>query len=198
MVTRFVGWLLLIVGFAVFAIRLQHEGPYALPRDGNLRAGVLALLLGAGLVRPWLGAVRGAVVITRIGLAISPVVLFFALYSTFAELEEVVVLRAKLESGNTRDLRLWIVDHEGAAWVTMPRAKADANGLTDTTANLLRRGELRCISVKRFEAYATVDRIHQLRHEKYAVQRFATTVGLFGRSAGENVVALRLDSCPDG
>lgn len=41
-----------------------------------------------------------------------------------------------------------------------------------------------------------MNEIHRLRHEKYAVQRLATVSGLFGRSAGENVVALHLDACP--
>jgi hypothetical protein len=43
---RVVGWLMLVVGLSVFAIRLQHAGPYAFPRGGNLLAGVLALLIG--------------------------------------------------------------------------------------------------------------------------------------------------------
>ena len=55
---RIVGWLMLLVGVSVFAIRLQHAGPYALPGGGNLIAGVLALLLGGWLVRGWLGAHR--------------------------------------------------------------------------------------------------------------------------------------------
>ena len=49
---------MLLVGLSVFVIRVQHAGPYALPEDGNLLAGTLALLLGGWLVRPWLGAHR--------------------------------------------------------------------------------------------------------------------------------------------
>jgi hypothetical protein len=52
------GWLLLLVGVSVFAIGLQHAGPYAFPRGGNLLGGVLALLLGGWLARAWLGAHR--------------------------------------------------------------------------------------------------------------------------------------------
>ncbi len=44
------GWRLSIVGVSVFAIRPQHEGPYAISRDGNLRAAVLTLAMAAGLV----------------------------------------------------------------------------------------------------------------------------------------------------
>ena len=53
--SRAVGWVMLLVGFSVFAIRLQHVGPYYLPRQGNLLSGVLALILGCWLVRAWLG-----------------------------------------------------------------------------------------------------------------------------------------------
>jgi hypothetical protein len=191
-----VGWLALIVGLSVFAIRLQHEGPYAFARQGNLLSGVLALVLGVALIRPWFGTSRVASLLTRAALAATPIVLFFALYATFAELEEVVVLRATDAQGRTQDLRLWIVDHEGAAWVTMPRSKADAHGLTDARVELLRNGVAGCVIAKRHEEYAAVDEVFRLRHEKYRVQRLATTLGIFGRSVGENVVTLRLEPCP--
>ena len=42
------GCLLLALGVALFAIRLQHEGTYAMPRGTNLIGGLGALLLGAG------------------------------------------------------------------------------------------------------------------------------------------------------
>lgn len=191
------GWLLLLVGISVFAIRLQHEGPYAVPRQGNLLAGVLALALGIGLVRPWFGEEGRGSLLVRAVLAASPIVLFFGLYSTLAELEEVVVLRATDRSGTPRDLRLWIVDHQGSSWVTMPRGKADAHGLTDARVELLRDGVSRCVVAKRHEDYGVVDEIFRLRHERYRVQQLATAIGIFGRSVGEDVVTLRLDPCPD-
>ncbi len=189
-----VGWLLLAVGASVFAIRLQHEGPYAIPRDGNLLAAVLALGFGVWLARPALQASRLASSLTAVVLLASPVVLFFALYATLAELEEVVVLR----TSDGAELRLWVVDHEGMPWVTMPRSKADAHGLTvtDARAELVRNGVGRCVIAKRHEERASVDRTHRLRHEKYRIQRLATSVGLFGRSAGENTVTLSLAPCP--
>jgi hypothetical protein len=187
---------MLLVGVSVFTIRLQHAGPYAFPGGGNLRAGVLALLLGGWLVRPWLGARRLAAPLAWIALAASPIVLFFALYATLAEVEEVVVLKATDQAGRPSDLRLWIVDRGDAAWVTMPRSKADAHGLSETRVELMRDGEVRCVIATRHEERATVNEIHQLRHEKYGVQRLATSIGIFGRSAGEDVVALRLEPCP--
>ena len=193
---RVAGWLMLLVGVSVFAIRLQHAGPYALPRGGNLLAGVLALLLGGWLVRPWLGSHRLAVPLGWLALAASPIVLFFALYATFAELEEVVVLKATDQTGQPADLRLWIVDRADAAWVTMPRSKADAHGLREARVELLRQGEVSCVVATRHEDRETVDEIHRLRHQKYGVQRFATALGMFGRTAGESTVALRLDPCP--
>jgi hypothetical protein len=195
---RFVGWLMLLVGVSVFAIRLQHAGPYALPEGGNLLAGVLALLLGGWLVRPWLGSRRLAAPLAWLALVASPIVLFFALYATLSELEEVVVLKATHRSGRAADLRLWIVDRPDGAWVTMPRSKAQAHGLSDARVELLRQGEVSCVVTTLHEDRATANEIHRLRHQKYGVQRFATSIGLFGRSAGENTVALRLDPCPGG
>lgn len=195
---RAVGWLMLLVGVSVFVIRLQHAGPYAFPRGGNLLAGVLALVLGAWLARPWLGTHRLAAPLGWVALAACPIVLFFALYATLAELEEVVVLKTATRSGQPADLRLWIVDRGDAAWVTMPRSKADAHGLSETRAELLRQGVVSCVIVTRDEDRATVNEIHQLRHQKYAVQRITTTLGIFGRSAGEDVVALRLEPCSEG
>lgn len=191
-----VGALALLIGIAVFAIRLQHAGPYAFPEKGNLLSGVLCLAVGLALVRPWLGEGRSAGAATRLVLLASPIVLFYGLYATLAELEEVVVLRAPDETGEIEDLRLWIVDAEGAQWVTMPRSKADAHGLTDARVELLRDGETRCVLARRSEDHDTVDRIFRLRHEKYAVQRLATALGIFGSSVGEDVVTLRLEACP--
>jgi hypothetical protein len=196
--SRAVAWLMLLVGLSVFAIRLQHAGPYYLPRQGNLLSGVLALILGCWLVRAWLGTHRLGTILSWTALVISPVVLFFALYATFAELEEVVVLKAIDRNHQAANLRLWVVDRDGAAWVTMPHAKADEHGLSEVRVELLRNGETRCVQVSRIEDRETVNEVHRLRHEKYAVQRIATSIGLFGREAGKNTVTLRLDPCISG
>jgi len=47
-----VGWGLLALGIAVFAVRALHQGAYAVPRGGNLVGGLGALLLGGVLVWP--------------------------------------------------------------------------------------------------------------------------------------------------
>jgi hypothetical protein len=133
-----------------------------------------------------------------ISVATAPVVLFFALYAIGAELEETVTLRVTHPAGDVASLRLWIVDRDGTPWVTMDRAKADANGLTETRAELLRDGEWHCVIARRDPSRAAADAAHHLRHEKYAVQRFATRIGMFGEDAGESTVALRLGPCPDG
>jgi hypothetical protein len=191
-----VGWLMLAVGLSVFPIRLQHAGPYAFPRGGNLLAGVLALLLGGWLARPWLGSHRLAAPLGWLALAASPVVLFFALYATLDELEELVVLKAADRAAQPVNLRLWIVDRADAARVTMPRWKAEAHGLSEARVELPRQGEASCVIATRHEDRAAVNEIHRLRHEKYGLQRFATALGLFDRPPGEDTVAPRLDRCP--
>ncbi len=187
------GGLLLLVGSSVFLVRFQHAGPYGFPGGGNLLAAALALGLGALLLRPSI-----AVLLSWAALLASPVVLFFALYATLAELEEVIVLKATDLAGQPADLRLWVVDHAGAAWVTMPRTKADAHRLGESELELLRRGELTCVTATRHEDRATANQIHELRQEKYAIQRLATSIGLFGSEAAEQTIALRLDPCVAG
>jgi hypothetical protein len=192
-VRRFVGCALLVLGVAVFAVRLLHEGPYAIPRGTNLFGGLGALLLGGLLVWPatprWLG---------WLGLAATPVVLFSGIYATMAELEEVVSLYATDGDGETVDLRLWIVDREDGEWVGMPRWKALEHSLDGTRVQLLRRGQIRCVVPVLHEDRATVRAIHALKVEKYAVARGAAAIGIYPREARETGVSLRLDPCPGG
>jgi hypothetical protein len=188
-----VGSGLLVLGIAVFAVRLLHDGAYAVPRGGNLFGGLGALLLGGVLVWPaaprWLG---------RLALAASPVVLFFGLYATLAELEEVVSLHATDGGGHPAELRLWIVDREDGEWVGMPRSKAVEHSLDGARLELLRNGEIRCVVPSLHEDRSTVTAIHALKVEKYAVARGAAAIGLYPREARESSVALRLDPCPGG
>ena len=48
--TAFVGWILVMAGIAVFAVRLHHEGAYPFPGAMDLTSGCSALLLGVFLI----------------------------------------------------------------------------------------------------------------------------------------------------
>jgi len=188
-----VGYGFLALGVAVFAVRLVHEGAYAVPRGANLFGGLGALLLGGVLVWPARPRRLG-----WLALAVSPVVLFFGLYATMAEVEEVVSLYATDSAGDPAELRLWIVDREDGEWVGMPRSKAVEHSLDGARLLLLRNGETRCVVPVLHEDRATVKAIHALKVEKYAVARGAAAIGLYPREARETSVSLRLDPCPGG
>ena len=187
-----VGCGLLALGVAVFAVRLLHEGPYAVPRGANLFGGLGALLLGGLLVWPATPRRLG-----WLALAATPVVLFSGLYATMAELEEVVSIYATDSAGRPADLRLWIVDREDGEWVGMPRWKAIEHSLNGARVQLLRNGNTRCVVPVLYEDRATVRAIHALKVEKYAVARGAAAIGLYPREAKETAVSLRLDPCPE-
>jgi hypothetical protein len=188
-----VGWGLLALGIAVFAVRLLHDGAYAVPRGGNLFGGLSALLVGGVLV--WSSTPRG---LGWLALAASPVVLFFGLYAVMSELEEVVSLYATDSAGQPAELRLWIVDREDGEWVGMSRSKAIEHSLDGARLELLRSGEIRCVVPALHEDRATVKAIHALKVEKYAVAQGAAAIGLYPREARETTVSLRLDPCPAG
>lgn len=185
------GCALLILGVAVFAVRLLHEGPYAMPRGANLFGGLGALVLGGMLAWPATPRALG-----WLALAVSPVVLFFGLYATMAELEEVVSLFATDSAGKPADLRLWIVDREDGEWVGMPRAKAIEHSLNGARVQLLRNGQTRCVVPVLYEDRATVRAIHAMKLEKYAVARGAAAIGIYPSEARDTGAALRLDPCP--
>lgn len=186
------GCALLAVGVAVFAVRLQHEGAYAVPGGGNLVGGVGALGLGGLLL--WPSAPRALV---WIAAAASPVVLFLGLYATLAELEEVVSLYASDRDGRPAELRLWIVDRTDGAWVGMPRAKAVEHALDGARLGMLRAGETRCVVPALHEDRPTVTAIHAMKLDKYTVARASAALGLYPSEAKDTTVALRLDPCPD-
>ncbi len=190
-VRRIAGCGFVLLGVAVFAVRLLHEGPYAMPRGANLFGGAGALLLGGVLL--WRGAPR---VLRWLALAASPVVLFFALYATIAELEETVSLYATDSAGAPAELRLWIVDRDDGTWVGMARAKAVEHALDGARLQMLRNGEIRCVVPVLHDDRPTVRAIHALKVEKYAAARGAAAIGLYPREARETAAALRLDPCP--
>ena len=186
-----VGWGLLAIGIAVFAVRFLHEGAYAMPDGGNLIGGSGALLIGGLLVSS-----AAPHPLAWLALTASPVVFFLAIYATMAELEEVVSLYATDSAGQPAALRLWIIDREDGAWVGMPRTKAVEHSLDGTRLELLRGGETTCTVPALYEDRPTVRAIHALKVEKYAVARASATIGLYPREARNTSVALRLDPCP--
>ncbi len=187
-----VGWGLLAVGITVFAVRFQHEGAYAVPRGGNLFGGLGALLLGGLLVWPARPRSLG-----WLALAASPVVLFFGLYATMSELEEVVSLYATDGAGRPAELRLWVVDREDGEWVGMSRTKAIEHSLDGARVDLLRDGQTRCVTPVLYEDRPTVKSVHALKVEKYTVARASAAIGLYPREARESAVSLRLDPCDE-
>jgi hypothetical protein len=184
-VASILGLVALCSGLAAFAVPLRHAGPYGIPGRG-LIGGVACLAIAALLLAR--GTPRWA---RAIGLVASPYFLFLALYGALAELEEVVVLHA-----GRAELRLWIVDHEGVAWVSMPRAKAEENALDGARLELLRAGETRCVVPRVVDDPVANRRTFDLRQEKYAIQRLGGLIGMFGDGPGPDTITLRLDPCP--
>jgi hypothetical protein len=179
-----IGTLTLCAGLSAVLVPLQHPGPYGLPGRG-LVGGLLCFAISAVLL------VRGTPSIARsFAMIASPLVLFFALYGALAELEEVVVLYAE-----DADLRLWIVDHAGAEWVSMPRSKADEHAIDGARLELMRAGARRCV-VPRIDADPAANRrTFDLRQRKYAVQRLGGMLGMFGDGPAPGTITLRLDPC---
>lgn len=176
--------LALCAGVAAFVVPLHHPGPYGIPGRG-LVGGLVCLAISAVLlVRGVPGAARAA------ALVASPIALFFALYGALAELEEVVVLHA-----GDAELRLWIVDHDGVAWVSMPRSKAVAHALDGAKLELLRAGVTACVVPRIVDDPAANRRTFDLRQEKYAIQRLGGVLGMFGDGPGPETITLRLDRC---
>jgi hypothetical protein len=135
--------------------------------------------------------VRGTPRLARgLALVATPIVLFFALYGALAEWEEVVVLHAE-----TAELRLWVVDHDGVPWVSMPRSKAAEHRLDGAKLELLRDGVTRCVVPRIVDDPIANRRTFDLRQEKYAIQRLGGVLGMFGDGPGPETITLRLDPC---
>jgi hypothetical protein len=178
-----VGVLTLCAGLAAFLVPLQHAGPYGIPGRG-LVGGLLCFVISAVLFA------RTPRIARVVALVATPFVLFLALYGAFAEAEEVVVLYAE-----DAELRLWIVDHEGVEWVSMPRSKAERHAIDGAELELLRAGTTRCVVPRIVEDATAKQRTFDLRQEKYAVQRLGGVLGMFGDGPGPDSITLRLDPC---
>lgn len=195
LVRRIVGVALLVVGVAVFAVRLGHAGPYAVPADGNLRAALAAFVLAAFFLWRTRRVSPVERTISVLAWVATPIVLFFGLYATLAEIEEVVVVESLTEEGDAINMRLWVVDAASLEWVNMPRAKAVRNGLTRARVGFFRDGETLCREATMVEDRSTVVRNSKLASEKYAIKRLATWIGVFSKEAPPELVTVRLAPC---
>jgi len=184
-VASIVGALVLCAGLSAFLVPLRHAGPYGIPGRG-LVGGLACLAIAALLL--WRGT-HGWVRV--VALLASPYFLFLALYGALAELEEVVVLHAE-----GAELRLWVVDHEGVPWVSMPRSKAEQHALDGARLSLLRAGTTRCVIPRIVDDPVANRRTFDLRQEKYAIQRLGGVLGMFDDGPSPVTITLRLDPCP--
>lgn len=184
------GILLLVIGLAVFLVRLKHGGDYAMPTGGPLLGGVGAIFLGCLLI--WQSRPR---VVGWIALLLTPIAIYPSLFSIGGEWEEVISLYAMDAENQPADLRLWIVDRDDGAWVGMSRGKALEHSLDGTRLDMLRGGEVKCVKPVLYEDRPTVRAIHSMKVEKYAVARAAATIGFYPLEATETMVVLRFGSC---
>lgn len=185
-----IGIVSVVIGLSVFAIRLTHAGPYAIPHGWAFPGGLAALLFGGLLIWHAKPTWINWVILLLIPIAWAP-----AIYSIMGESEEVISLYAFDHDGNQVDLRLWIVDRDDGSWVGMGRGKALAHSLDGAHLSMLRSGEVQCVTPILFEDRATVSTIHGMKVEKYAVAQVAGALGLYPLEATDAMVALRLDPC---
>ena len=74
--------------------------------------------------------------------------------------------------------RLWVVDHDGAAWVITGAESRHVRRLTaNPQVELDRHGETRCYVATPIRASHTVDDIFRRRTEKYFMQRVPMAIG---------------------
>jgi hypothetical protein len=182
-------FILFAVGVAVFAVRLVHSGPYAMPHGGPLYAALGSMLLGGVLV--W-GKHR---VLSWGAVLLSPLALFPAIYSIAGESEEVISLYATDSNENSVDLRLWIVDRDDGSWVGMSMRKAVEHDLDGAQLRMLRAGENVCVTPVLHEDRPTVQAVHRMKVEKYTVAKLAGAMGSYPLEAPDTTIALRLDPC---
>ena len=109
--------------------------------------------------------------------------------------QEVISLFAKNADGGVTDLRLWIVDRDDGAWVGMGGTKAVNHNLDGAKLEMLRAGQMSCVTPVLFEDRPTVKEIHGMKVEKYAVAQISGAMGLYPLEAPDTTVVLRLDPC---
>lgn len=90
-------------------------------------------------------------------------------------------------------MRLWVIDDEGAIWATMGRDKAKRNRLRSVRqVTLLRDGRESCVAAALIDDARLVEHVSLMREEKYAVERIAVALGIFGEDRFRSNVALRM------
>jgi hypothetical protein len=198
-----VGWILVLAGVAVFAVRFHHEGPYPFPGTMDLAFGCAALLVGALLVASRRRGTREAGVprVTRVLLGIAPIAFLLAALAYGHEAEEVVVLRTRAPEGSVRETRLWIVDYEGSPWiVTGPGSPHDRDLTANPRVEIVRHGRADCWMAERHLDRSTLETVLQARSDKYLAQRIALSTGMWKHFSKrddleEIAVALRFVPC---
>jgi hypothetical protein len=193
--SRIIGFVLLGLGLLVFLIRLHHPGAYWFPEQGNLRAALASLAIGAWLVAEWLPEHPSRRPLQITALLVTPIVLFFASYAILSEMEEVVVIVPSPEAEAQTPLRLWVMDDAGSEWVNMSRTKAQAAGLINSEVTFYRHGQSDCRRSTVVENRTIVARNSQLGLEKYTVKQFAVAIGVFSEVPPPAVISVRLDPC---
>jgi hypothetical protein len=190
MFRKLCGGAFVLLGVAVFLVRLQHEGPYFFPEGGNLAGGLGALACGVALLFTNPVPTLVGRLTTSALAAVSIIALYLASYATAAELEEVIVVRTSCAAGEGEELRLWLVDEGDQMLVSMSRAKAERSQLTSTKeVSLLRGGAVRCVAAEIVSDATTLRRVTAGLYEKYTVARIATDLGIFSDDRlGTNVV----------
>ena len=189
------GSIFMLIGLAVFAIRLTHDGPYAIPHGAAFYGALINILLGLALVlspKLWPHAPR---LTAWVAVLTGTFASLPAIYSIVGESEEVISLFATDSDNQPADLRLWIVDRDDGAWVGMGRDKATSHNLNGARLEMLRNGQTTCVTPSLYEDRPTVRTIHGMKVDKYLAAQAAAAIGLYPREAGPSTVALRLDPC---
>lgn len=202
--TSIVGGILVFAGLAVLLVRFHHEGPYPFPGPMDLASGCSALVVGALLIGLRGSGARNVRVswVARGLLGVSPIAFFMAFVAFGHEAEEVVVLRTTAPTGAIRETRLWVVDHQGSPWIVTSRGGPHDLELTENPrVEIFRHGEARCWMAERHLDRETIERLLELRSEKYRAQRIAFAIGAWKHFSErddleEIAVALRFEPCP--
>lgn len=116
---------------------------------------------------------------------------------------EVVVLHSSDDRGQVFRTRLWVVDHQGAPWVSTGNPAKDwfVRVRQQPRVELVRGGETSCRQGVVVDDPATRAELRRLFQEKYRVQRYGAGLlnSLFYSSGAKpEPVVIRLDPCTAG